>query len=444
MSLYRIATANAYDRTVDTLSRRQSELVRTQEQLSSGKRVMRASDDAVAATLAERAQNRLARVEADQKALDASRTALTQVESGLGEANDVLHQVRELVVQAGNPALSASEREDIARQIEGLREQMLAVANRTDTAGQTLYGGLGGALKPFVDLYGPTPGVSFQGQSGQYAATEGSLPRAIDGSAIWQNVTRGNGYFTVELDTGNQGLIRTDMGLVDGSPVPAALDTTQAAPNGLGYQITFGGTREAPTFTIEQVTARDPVTNLPTTTTPLVPPVANEPYQDGKALTFDGNVRITLTGDPMGVGNPNVAPQPSDPVPQNTVTITPVAQATDIFQTLQNTVDALRYGGSNQPAHLTQELARSLTEIDAGTNNILNARGRVGDWLNRADTMGDVLADKAVFHESEKSAQEDLDLVKGISDFKNQEVALQAALQSYAQVQRLSLFQYIA
>ena len=81
MSIYRVATANTFDRTIQNINRRQTELAQAQEQLSSGKRVNRASDDAVAATLAERAQNRLARVQADQTALEASRSSLTLVEA---------------------------------------------------------------------------------------------------------------------------------------------------------------------------------------------------------------------------------------------------------------------------------------------------------------------------------------------------------------------------
>ena len=82
--------------------------------------------------------------------------------------------------------------------------------------------------------------------------------------------------------------------------------------------------------------------------------------------------------------------------------------------------------------------------MDSGTDRILDTRGRVGEWLNRADSMGDMFADKALFHQKEKSDNEDLDMVKGISDFQNLQTGLQAALQSYGQVQKLSLFQYIA
>lgn len=410
MSLYRVATANMYDRTIQNISQRQSDLVKTQEQLSSGKRVTRASDDAVAATLAERAQNRLARVEADLKALEASRTALTQAESALSESNDLLHRVRELVVQAGNPTLTPNIREDLAKQIEGLREQMLAVANRQDTSGLTLFGGLGGSSKPFVDVYGPGAGVQFNGQTGQYAPTDNSLPQAVDGSAVWMRLPTGNGSFSVSLNPANPGQVYTSVGRV----------TPGATPTGDDYQINFvdngaGGIE----FT---------VTNM-TTATQVYPPLPtpSATYQAGMTITFEG-LELELQGPAANGDQINITAS----VPN------------DLFATMQSAIDALRYTGTNQPAHMAQEIGRVLTELDVGLDRVLDARGRLGDWLNRADAMQSVFEGKSVFHQQEKSDQEDLDMVKGISQFQTQQVALQAALQSYAQVQRLSLFQYIA
>lgn len=431
MSIYRVATANTFDRTIQNINRRQSELAQAQEQLSSGKRVNRASDDAVAATLAERAQNRLARVQADQTALEASRSSLTLVEAGLGEANDLLARARELVVQGGNPVLTQNSREDLARQLEGLREQMLAVANRTDTAGMTLFGGLGGAAKPFVDMYGVPTGVQYEGQIGQYAATETGLPQAVDGNAVWMRVESGNGNFTVSLDSANQGFVRADQGVVVNAGLAVGLDTSAGYG---GYRITMGGTRAAPTFEI----VREVTT--PPSTQPVLGPL---PYQPGTTIEFDG-IQITLSGDPMGVGDPQQPSSPSDPVPTDVVRLTPVDQPTDLFATFQRAIDALRYTGANQKANITQELDRVLVEMDKGADRILDTRGRVGEWLNRADSMSNMFADKALFHQKEKSDNEDLDMVKGISDFQNLQLGLQAALQSYGQVQKLSLFQYIA
>ncbi len=51
----RIATANAFETSVDNLQRRQQELQLSQDRLTSGKRVARASDDPAAAARIERA-----------------------------------------------------------------------------------------------------------------------------------------------------------------------------------------------------------------------------------------------------------------------------------------------------------------------------------------------------------------------------------------------------
>ena len=46
--------------------------------------------------------------------------------------------------------------------------------------------------------------------------------------------------------------------------------------------------------------------------------------------------------------------------------------------------------------------------------------------------------------EDDRSRAEDLDMIKGISDFQNQQVGYEAALKSYASVQKLSLFNFIS
>lgn len=541
MSIFRVSTANTYDVTMNNIAKRNADLATSQEQLSTGKRVIRASDDAVAATLSERARNRMARVEADQRALEASRTALTQAESALGEATDLVHSIRELMVQAGNPALSSREREDLAKQLEGLRDQMLNVANRADTTGLTLFGGLGGSSQPFVDVYGPDAGVRFDGQPGQYLPTESSLPHAIDGSTVWMNVPQGNGVFTVGLDaanqgnaavvngavtdtappaaapgvsyrvdffkdpansgqlsyrvvnmdtdavvgptsvydptttsvsfvtagtdtiafdlqgvaqagdslhltpqfdgtgtftdyattaeTGNAGALRASLGAFSGDTLPAGFDT-----GGLGYEVEF---LTADTFRVRQVLADTAAGDaayganlvLDAPAVPVPPSTDVYSFTNSKTLSF-GGVRLELQGSPAAGDKLMLSPVVNEPG--------------EYFQTIQNTIDALRYGGANQNAQLTQELSRALQETDAGLDRMLAARGRLGEWLNRADSMEGLFADRQLAYETENSKLTDVDMVKAISDFQNRQTAYQAALQSYAQVQKLSLFQYIA
>jgi flagellar hook-associated protein 3 FlgL len=47
------------------------------------------------------------------------------------------------------------------------------------------------------------------------------------------------------------------------------------------------------------------------------------------------------------------------------------------------------------------------------------------------------------YAESTRSDAEDLDMVQAISDFQNQQTNYSAALQTYASLQKMSLFDYI-
>ncbi|MBW8462937.1 MAG: flagellar hook-associated protein 3, partial [Acidovorax sp.] len=122
-SIYRLGTANMYDNALRNLGARQTNLSNLQENLTSGKRVVRASDDPVSAAQAERALNRLARIQTEQRALETQRNAISQGESSLGDAVDLIQQFRQLVVSAGDAAMTPNDRVTVANQLQGLREQ---------------------------------------------------------------------------------------------------------------------------------------------------------------------------------------------------------------------------------------------------------------------------------------------------------------------------------
>ena len=103
-SFYRVSTANMYDATLRNLSARQKTLVDLQENLTAGKRVVRPSDDPVAAAQAERALTRISRIQTEQRALDVQRNAIAQAESTLGDAVGLVQEIRQLVVAAGGGA----------------------------------------------------------------------------------------------------------------------------------------------------------------------------------------------------------------------------------------------------------------------------------------------------------------------------------------------------
>ncbi len=179
----RMSTFSAFERGLSALQQRQTALSSLQEEMTSGKRVARASDDPAAAARAERALATLSRSEADQRALDASRNAVLQAESALGQASDLLQRIREQTLAAGNPSYGDAERRSLAQDIRGLRGQLLAVANRGDGAGGYLFGGQGASQTPFVDAPG---GVTFNGEAGVLVtATSEPQPLSADGARTW-------------------------------------------------------------------------------------------------------------------------------------------------------------------------------------------------------------------------------------------------------------------
>ncbi|WP_087743587.1 MULTISPECIES: flagellar hook-associated protein FlgL [unclassified Acidovorax] len=404
-SLYRVSTANQYDNALRNIGQRQTSLSNLQENLTSGKRVVRASDDPVAAAQAERAQTRLARNEADLRALDMQRNTMALAESALGQAGDAMQAFRELVVSAGNGTYTQTERDAIVQQLVGLRDQILGYANRQDANGQPLFQALGSAEAPFT---GTATTVNFAGLPGQHASGNTQIAKVLDGDAAWMSVPTGNGVFEVARSAANTGNVWADVGQV----------TNPSALTGNDYRITFS--------VVGGVTTYD-VTNTTTSATVL----SGQPYTTPATVAFDG-MSLKLTGAPVAGDSFDVKP----------------SQPSNVFAVLENAIGAIRDAhnpdGSTNAGILTHGIARGLNEIDAAMNRLQASRGLAGDLLNRADRIESDLDTRAVQLEDDRSRAEDLDMIQGISDFQNQQVGYEAALKSYAQVQKLSLFNFIS
>ncbi|MCU0967638.1 MAG: flagellar hook-associated protein 3 [Rubrivivax sp.] len=232
----RITTAMSFNNGLTSLQQRQRELAEAQERLTTGKRVQRASDDPTAAARAERALVTLSRMQADLRALEASRNAMTLTESALGDAAELLQQARELMVAAGNASYSPGEREALATQLEGIRAQLLGVANRRDESGGYLFfPEWPGPGTPLVD----GPPVAYAGTAGpqgeRLTAGREALPLNVDGSAGWRiDASTGESALFAGFDAAIAALRQT-------APVPeastiaaAGIDSVDASLETLG------------------------------------------------------------------------------------------------------------------------------------------------------------------------------------------------------------------
>lgn len=400
----RISTANAFDNSIAQLQKRQNSLSDAMLQLSSTKRVNRASDDPAAAARSERMQALQARNATDQRSIDASRRAMSIADTTLGDATDLLLQAREKLLQAGNGSLGQADRQSLATALRDLRNQLLAVANSGDGAGGYVFGGQGTPTQPFRDAPG---GVTFGGMQGQNNISSNELlPTTLDGKAIWLQARTGNGVFETSADPGNQGSAIIDAGQVVN---PQALQ-------GNGYAVKFSIAGDgAVTYSVWEQDAADPIAGL-----------TDLPYESGKAVEVNG-LSFTIRGTPQDGDHFGV---------------TPSRAGLSIFDALDRAADALQADGQNEAA-ATQAARFGLRDVDSVMNRMLAARAEVGGVLNRLDTRESQLEDQNLAARTAQSDAEDLDLVEAISNLQNEQTAMQAALQSYAAIQRLSLMQYI-
>lgn len=179
----RINTSQSFDGAISQLQKRQLALSDAQQQLTSGKRVLRASDDPASAARAERALAAMARSEASLRGLDTSRSMTMFTEAALGDAGELLQQAREVMVGAGNGSYSDNDRRSLAAKLSGLRNDLLSVANRSDGNGRYLFSGQGSDVPPLLDS--PT-GVTYAGTIGQLQAAAGEAATlSSDGNQTW-------------------------------------------------------------------------------------------------------------------------------------------------------------------------------------------------------------------------------------------------------------------
>ena len=453
-TIFRVGTANMYDNSIRNVSARQTSLVNLQENLTSGKRVVRASDDPVSAAQAERALTRISRIQTEQRALENQRNAIAQAESTMGDAIGLVQEARQLMVNAGNGALSSNERATIANQLQSLRDQLTAVANRTDTNGIPLLGALGSAQSPFMGPLNSTPDYLFAGQAGQTASDGVTLPNTLDGDSAFMFDAKRDGSFHAAITPGTSTVIvpgaTTPSVPAMGQPNRALTTSAITVAEGTNFNKN-PATGLAYTYSVSfsNVTL-DPATNtlsatynVSSTDPAFVPPAAQtlNPIKIGEKGEFN------INGLPPGMSM-KVTTLPTKAV-DGTITLSPangdtikISPQASVFSVIDKAIAEIKAAPNSNVA--AQAIGQALANVDIGLERMSNIRSYAGELLNRADRITGDQEKRSVQLESDRSRAEDLDMIKGISDFQNQQTGYQAALQTYASVQKLSLFNYIS
>ncbi|HDG1688966.1 TPA: flagellar hook-associated protein FlgL [Kluyvera georgiana] len=147
----RVSTIMMYQQNMRGITDSQSAWLKYGEQMSTGKRVNRASDDPVAASQAVV----LSQAQAQNSQYATARTFATQrvsiEESTLSQVTTAIQSAQEKIVYAGNGTLSDDDRSSLATDLQGIRDQLLNLANSTDGNGRYIFAGYKTDTPPFDD-----------------------------------------------------------------------------------------------------------------------------------------------------------------------------------------------------------------------------------------------------------------------------------------------------
>jgi flagellar hook-associated protein 3 FlgL len=195
----RITAATIYRDANASLEQAAARLLEFQQQVASGKRLSRPSDDPSATANAIGERNGLAGIEQYARTADSATARLTIVDTALSDLIDRLTQAQVSVVSAQGSTKTDFEREVAAQALEGVRQAVLADLN-TSFRGTYVFAGASSTHPPFVAApdgsIGPYQGVS------QEVAVDVGEHRAVtigfDGSLVAQGAAPADVFATLD------------------------------------------------------------------------------------------------------------------------------------------------------------------------------------------------------------------------------------------------------
>jgi len=393
----RISTTTFQNDAVAQMDALQVAMARTQQDLSTGLKVRTASDDPTGMAQV----NQLSvLVSASVQYVSNSNTAQTNLqleEQALTDASNVMQSANSLAVEANNSALTAAQRQNIATQLQQELQSLVSIGNRTDSAGNYLFAGYASSTTPFTQS---GSNVTYNGANAvvQVQISENqSLSMGDTGSTAFMNIPAGNGTFVTAAGAGNSGTAAISPGTVQ--------DPSQWVQG--TYALSF----------------TDPTTYQITDSGGNV--VASGTYKDGDTISFNG-AQVTVTGNPATGDQFLISP----------------AGTSSAFGALSNLITTLNSTTLNN-GQLATHISAAIKQINNSITNFSNVSASVGARLNAITTEQSAAGTNQTSLKSNIGDITNTDYTAATTQLSTEELALQAAQESYASIAKLSLFQYL-
>jgi flagellar hook-associated protein 3 FlgL len=208
------------DTMLRSLTRNAGRVEKLQEQITTGQKINRPSDDPVTAAAIMRIDTATAQADQHIANVDDALGWLGATDMALGSIGENIHRARELALGAPTSTVNAEGRDAIAKELTALIEQVTTTGNTT-LAGQYIFGGQRTRTAPFD---GSTSPPTFTGDTN-------SLVRIVDVGVTVQVNTTGNSAIQPTLDALTQ--IRDAVVANDFPAIRSGIDALNAGETAL-------------------------------------------------------------------------------------------------------------------------------------------------------------------------------------------------------------------
>lgn len=401
-----------------------------QEKIASGKAILRASDNPVAAaelSAAREQKELLARFEEN------SYKAQLRLQSGdtaVQEAMSVMTRITELATQARNPVYDGFSRRAILTEVQALRETMVDLANTRDAYGQSLFSGFNTSEDSFVREADGS--VTYNGDRGvhQVQVSENvNIATGLDGETVFGRVDTVNGRKSVFE------IIDSVIASID--PLREQ-DEFATAPG--RAELTFSLPRQNQDWSF-RLTGSLGTVNIDTTLSE-----GNEQnFVDSvNARTDETGIRAELdefTGK-VRLIDPSSAEIKMD---QIEIEGQDMAVRENLYYIEFRTIDEdnVPIGVERILTDTDQLLGRGIENLKSSLDHMALQQATIGAQMSKADIQSDVLASRKLAVTKDISKMGDADLAALVTELQQQITNRDAAQQAFAKIGQQSLFDFI-
>lgn len=203
----RVSTSQIFNSGTIGIQNRQFDLFKTQQQLSTGRRILSPEDDPIGASQALQVSQSKGVNKQFLDNMAAARSNLNLLDSTLNGVEEELQNIYERAVQAGNSSYSDAQRGMLAEELKRRLESLIGLANTQDGTGLYIFAGFKSATQPFQVNVAATPPyelgagthVSYAGDAGQQSLQVSAsrvMATSENGIDVFMQVRNANGNVT--------------------------------------------------------------------------------------------------------------------------------------------------------------------------------------------------------------------------------------------------------